>query len=186
MSICTAVFFITAVEMILPNNDLKKYAKFVLGIILITVFLNPIIKIFDSNFSIAAYSDSFSNIVSNKEYSNSLQEYKNKNIEETLKVFEENLKIDCEKKLKEKYPEDSFTVNVNASYNEKKGSYEVKNVKIGIKEGSIEKIKRVQIGQNVKSVDSLNSEVKKQCTLVKTYISNELKLSLDNIEVYEQ
>lgn len=185
LNICTAVFFITAVEMILPNNDFKKYAKFVLGIILITVFLNPIIKIFDSNFNIAIYSDSFSNIISNKEYSNSLQEYKDKNIVETLKVFEENLKLDCEKKLKEKYPQDSFNVSVNAFYNDKKENYEVKSIKIGIKEGSIERIKKIQIGSNVKSVDSLNSEVKKQSTLVKTYISNELNLSMENIEVYE-
>nr|WP_307897887.1 stage III sporulation protein AF [Clostridium botulinum] len=30
--------------MILPNNSIKKYAKFVLGLILITVVINPIIK----------------------------------------------------------------------------------------------------------------------------------------------
>ena len=34
ISICTAVIFITAVEMIMPNNSFKKYAKFVLGLIL--------------------------------------------------------------------------------------------------------------------------------------------------------
>ncbi|MCD3297735.1 stage III sporulation protein AF, partial [Clostridium botulinum] len=41
ISIATAIFFITAVEMILPNNSIKKYAKFVLGLILITVVINP-------------------------------------------------------------------------------------------------------------------------------------------------
>lgn len=185
LSICTAVFFITAVEMILPNNDLKKYAKFVLGIILITVFLNPIIKIFDSDFNIALFSDNFSNTLNNKEYSISLQEYKDKNILETLKVFEENLKLNCEKKLKDKYPQDSFNVSVDASYNDKKENYEVNNIKIGMKKGGIERIKNIQISPKVKSVDSLNSEVKKQNTLVKTYISNEFNLSVENIEVYE-
>ena len=44
-SICTAIFFITAVEMILPDDSLKKYAKFVLGLILITVVISPNNKI---------------------------------------------------------------------------------------------------------------------------------------------
>ncbi|WML35311.1 stage III sporulation protein AF [Clostridium sp. OS1-26] len=55
IGICTAVFFITAVEIILPDNSLKKYAKFVLGLILITVFINPLIKVFDRNFDINTY-----------------------------------------------------------------------------------------------------------------------------------
>lgn len=44
VNISTVVLFITAVEMLLPDNSLKKYSKFVLGLILITVLINPLIK----------------------------------------------------------------------------------------------------------------------------------------------
>ncbi len=56
-NITIAIFFITAVEMILPDNSMKKYAKFVLGLLLIVVIINPIIKIFDKDFNISAYSE---------------------------------------------------------------------------------------------------------------------------------
>ena len=179
INICTAVFFITAVEMILPDNNLKKYAKFVLGIILITVFLNPIIKIFNSNLDLAAYSNNFSKELSSKYQGKSLEEYKNKKIEETLKVFEENMNLSFQNKLKEKFPESSFQVNTKASYNEKAGSYEIMAVKIGRKEGGIEKIKKIQIKETAKQTDSTKESI------VKNYICNELRLSSDIVEVYE-
>lgn len=179
VNICTAVFFITAVEMILPDNNLKKYAKFVLGIILITVFLNPIIKIFDSRFDLAAYSNNFSTELSNKSQTKSIEEYKSKNLEETLKVFEENMNLSFEKKLKEKFPESSFQVSTNATYNEKADSYEIKAVKIGRKEGGIPKVKKVEIKETVTQAESTMD------SRVKTYICNELKLSQNIVEVYE-
>ena len=40
------MIFITAVEIIAPDNSMKKYIKFVLGLILISVMLNPIIYFF--------------------------------------------------------------------------------------------------------------------------------------------
>ena len=50
-NITIAIFFITAVEMILPDNSMRKYAKFVLGLMLIVVIINPIMKIFDKDFN---------------------------------------------------------------------------------------------------------------------------------------
>jgi len=179
VNICTAVFFITAVEMILPDNSLKKYAKFVLGIILITVFLNPIVKIFHSNLELTAYSNNFSNQLSNKLQTKSLEEYKSKNMEETLKVFEENMNLSFQNKLKEKFPESSFQVSTKASFNEKAGNYEIMAVKIGRKEGGIEKIKKIQIKETAKQTDSTKGSI------IKTYICNELKLSSDIVQVYE-
>ncbi len=45
ITLVTILIFITAVEMIAPDNSMKKYLKFVLGLILITVILNPILTI---------------------------------------------------------------------------------------------------------------------------------------------
>ena len=41
--------------MILPDNNMKKYAKFVLGLILIVVIIKPIIKIFEKDFDFNSY-----------------------------------------------------------------------------------------------------------------------------------
>jgi stage III sporulation protein AF len=185
LTICTAVFFITAVEMILPDNSMKKYAKFVMGLILITVFLNPIIGLFNSNFNIAAYAENFSSNIEKEGYQNVLADYKNRNIEDTLNVFQENLKQECEKELTAKYPEDSFQVKVEAFYNEKKQSYEIRNISIGIKEGAVKKIEKIKPVGDTKSVSSLSPEENRKFAEVKTYIGSQLNLSAEIIEVSE-
>lgn len=183
ITICTTVFFITAVEMVMPDNSMKKYAKFVLGLILITVFLKPITAIFNSNFNIPAYAETFNQQVSKGGYKTVLEDYKSKNIEGTLKLFQENLSLVCEKELSEKYPEDGFRVKVEATYNEKKEIYEVKNIRVGIREGKVEKIKSVN-KDGTKSVTSLSPEEKRKISGVKSYISTRVNLPQDSIEIY--
>ena len=46
VTLVTTLIFITAVEILGPDNSMKKYVKFVLGLILISVLLSPIIKFF--------------------------------------------------------------------------------------------------------------------------------------------
>ena len=42
--ICVTILFMTAIELVLPENSIKRYAKFVLGLIFIVVVINPIIN----------------------------------------------------------------------------------------------------------------------------------------------
>lgn len=183
INICIAVFFITAVEMILPDNSLKKYAKFVLGLILITVFINPIIKVFDRNFDINTYT---ANVVENfdKEKTESdFKEYKEKNIKSTLEVFKLNLQANCEKKLKEKYPGDNYKVRVEVDYDSEEDKLTIKDVNVGVKDGAIEKIKKIQIGGDSKSVNSIENVDAEKSTEIKNYLSDELKISKEIIQV---
>ena len=45
-TLVTIIILFSAIELISPNNSMKKYIKFVLGLILIVVMLNPIIDFF--------------------------------------------------------------------------------------------------------------------------------------------
>lgn len=185
ISICTAIFFITAVEIVLPDNSMKKYAKFVLGLILITVFINPIIKIFDRNFDINTYT---TNVVENfdkNKTENEFKQYKEKNLNSTLEVFKLNLQTSCEKKLKEKYPDSNYKVQVDASYNSENNKLVIKDIKVGVKEGSIEKIKKIQIGGDAKSVNSIDNMDNEKSMDIKKYLSSELNISKDVIQIYK-
>ena len=46
VTLVATLVFMTAIELIAPDNSLKKYLKFVMGLILISVLLTPIIKFF--------------------------------------------------------------------------------------------------------------------------------------------
>lgn len=187
ITICTAVFFITAVEIILPNNSLKKYAKFVLGLILITVFINPIIKLFDKNFDINTYTSNAAQCIDNNngKFNDDFNKYKEKSINSTLEAFKLNLQDSCEKKLKEKYPDSSYKVQVDASYDKEKEKVEIKDINVGIKEGTVEKIKKVKIATNSKVVNNQDSVNDEKSLNITTYLSNELNVSKDIIKVHK-
>ncbi len=184
-TICTAVFFITAVEIILPDNDLKKYAKFVLGLILITVFMSPIIKLFDRNFDINTYTNNAIQVIDNKKSNSDFKQYKEKSINNTVEMFKLNLKDSCEKKLKEKYPDSNYKVQVDATYDKDKEKIEIKDVKVGVKDGAVEKIKTVKIGSSSKFVNNLDAENDKKSVDITKYLSSELNISKDIIKVYK-
>ncbi|MBI6873045.1 stage III sporulation protein AF [Clostridium aciditolerans] len=186
IGICTAVFFITAVEIILPDNSLKKYAKFVLGLILITVFINPLIKVFDRNFDINTYTSNAIQSLDAKKTENEFQKYKEKNIKDTLEVFKLNLQTNCEKKLKEKYPDSNYKVQVDASYDDNNDKLVIKDIKVGVKDGSIERIKKIKIGDDSKTVDNGDKEINNEKSqAIKKYLGDELNVSKDVIQVYK-
>ena len=126
---CT-IFFITAVEMILPDNSLKKYSKFVLGLILITTIINPILFLLYGDFNNSAYVNKIYNELQINSSVSNIQKYKQNNIESTLKVFEDNLKISCEKILKDKYNNFNFSAQVSAEYNKNSSEFQIKEIVI--------------------------------------------------------
>ena len=126
---CT-IFFITAVEMILPDNSMKKYAKFVLGLILITTMITPIIYFLYGGINNSAYINKiYTELQVNNSVSN-VEKYKQQNINNTLKVFEDNLKVSCEKTLKDKYTGFDFTAGIVAEYNKESSEFQIKEITI--------------------------------------------------------
>ncbi|ACQ55222.1 stage III sporulation protein AF [Clostridium botulinum] len=185
-NIAVAVFFITAIEMLLPKNNIKKYGKFVLGLILITVILNPIIKIFNKDYNISQYVEKATASFNNVDYKSDFDKYKKKNREETLNNFKANLQNQTKKKLEEKFPENKYEINVEIAYDEEKDNLEIKSMDVGVKGNKIEKIKKVSkinIGSNENGKEdkkSFEGEGK-----IKQFISNEFKVSSEVIKVYK-
>lgn len=160
VTICCTLFFITVVDMILPDNSMRKYAKFVLGLILITVIINPVIKIFNGDFNTAVYTSSLVNSIDDNNLKATVQRYKDENINNTLNNFKENLKLSCEKSLKEKFPDNKFQVTIDASFDKKSELFVFKSIEV-----------RTKIG------------IKDQVIL---FLSEELKINKESIKVFNQ
>lgn len=184
ISICTTVFFITAVEMILPNNKMKKYAKFVLGLILITVLINPIIKLFDKNYDIDAYANQAATYFDEKGYENKLSDYKEESVKNTVNNFKVNLEKTCEKMLTDKYPNNNYKVEAKVSYDKESQSVVINHINVGVKDGKVEKVKKIEISTkgSYENNSTMNDE---RAKLLKDYLSKELKVSNEVIVVYK-
>lgn len=185
VTICCTLFFITAVEMILPDNSLKKYAKFVLGLLLITVILNPIIKFLDGGVDTAVYTNAAEKYMDNSTYQQQLKQSEGQELNSTLKNFEDNLKSYCENELKNKFPSDTFSVTIEAVYDKQNNEFPIKSVKVGVSDGKVKKIDKVDIGStkdNTNSSDSVDGQLKDS---IVSLISNDLKLDKKLIYVYK-
>jgi stage III sporulation protein AF len=175
------VLFITAVEMILPDNSLKKYAKFVLGLILMTVIINPIIKIFDKNFDINVMSNNVERVIKAKESKSNMEEYKKNNLNTTLETFNFNLKKLSEEKLKEKFKDMDFETKVKSDFNN--NQVEIISVEVWVKKKGIKKIKKVTVESFKTEKEDINeSEKFKQ---IKDFLSKELNIQEKLIKVYQ-
>ena len=140
-NITIAIFFITAVEMILPDNNLKRYAKFVLGLMLIVVIINPIIKIFDNGFDLYSYSNKAISYMESGAVDIDTKKYKDINIQKTSENFKKNLEIQCVTNLQEAYPENKYNADIEIVYDDKMGIFTINKVEIEIVDKGIKKIK---------------------------------------------
>ncbi|WP_242954359.1 stage III sporulation protein AF [Clostridium oryzae] len=181
INICTAVFFITAVEMVLPNNNFKKYSKFVLGLILITVVLNPIVKFLNNGSSINRFITS-SSAKFEEQIDKSSKKYDKNMNESTVNQFEKNINSLCKKKLEKKFSGESFKIKSEISYDSTKNKFNIDSVIIGVQNGNVERVQKVIIGKHEKNTSVNDSG---HLLEVKNFISKQLEISADKIMVYQ-
>lgn len=185
IGICTTVIFITAIEMILPSNSLKKYAKFVLGLILMAVLVNPIIRLFDKGFNIDDYANKAVKYLDEKGYEANIDKYKQESLNNTMSTFKLNLETICEQKLKEKFPNSNYKVTATVGYDKDVDSAYIKSLKVVMQNGKIETVRKVNIsikGDTENGPKSLSDE---RSRVLKEYLSKELNIASNTIEVYK-
>ena len=181
-TLTSMLVFIGAIEIIAPDNKMKKYIKFILGLILITVILNPILNfISNGEENILSTLSKYERSISNEEvYKEDINVFNNKkNDNEVIKnTFIENFNKNCDKLLKDKFKNMTFKSEVECDVDFNSMSYDIKKLKIGIKDNKVKKIE-IGIERDNKREDSDAHEE------VVNFISDELKISKEKIEIYE-
>lgn len=182
ITLVTMLILMTAVELIAPDNNMKKYLKFVLGLIFIAIMLSPIISVFtkgEENISIQIqkYIDLSENqsIEVNKEYNNNSQN-----------TFKKNLEENCNRILKEKFDNNEFSSEIDCEVDMDNIKYSINTVKIGVKNKDVSKIQKIIINtkEDSQSVYSQEDKVEKEDEIV-SYLSETLNVSKDKIKVYK-
>jgi len=187
ITLVTILIFISAVELISPNNKMKKYIQFVLGLILVTVILNPILQFISNGDKsvlevIQTYEEVFSKNENkvNLDNTNTFENDKDKG-DSRKKAFIENFNKNCDNLLKSQYKNMTFKSEVDCDVNFTDITLNVKKLKIGVGEGKINKIKKIVIN---KTVESSTKEENKEYTEIINFVSSELNIPKEKIEVY--
>ena len=149
---------------------------------MITVILNPILNfISNGEENILSTLSKYERSISNEEvYKEDINVFNNKkNDNEAIKnTFIENFNKNCDKLLKDKFKNMTFKSEVECDVDFNSMSYDIKKLKIGINDNKVKKIE-IGIERDNKREDSDEYEE------VVDFISDELEISKEKIEIYE-
>lgn len=182
ITLISVLILITAIEIIAPDNNLKKYLKFVLGLIIIAIIISPILNFFklgEKNIEslINNYIDSDYKEISNSEIQDG---------ESRKAIFKKNLEKNCNELLKEKFQDMEFESNIDCEVDIYNVEYSINSIEIKVTDKKVSKIEEVIIGNNdeSKEVSSKNEEIANKEEILK-YLSDSLNISKDKINIYE-
>lgn len=183
-TLTAVLIFISAIEILTPDKKMKKYISFVLGLILISTILNPIVEfITNGEKSILQGIESYEAVFSMKQKKINTDEAtsfeSSTDSEDTReKVFINNFNKNCDSILKNKFENLSFKSEVDCDVDFNNVKINIKKLRIGIKDKNVRKVKKVEIGNEKK--DTLKEEYKN----VINYVASELDISEEKIDVY--
>ena len=180
-TLVTIIILFSAIELISPNNSMKKYIKFVLGLILIVVMLNPIIDFFtEGEDKIVSTIKEYEGILSTDTETSSDVAASN----EVEDVFIENLNKNSATELAGKFPDYKFVCDIDCNIDLNNFSYDISHAKISISTNKIqevEKIEKVEISNDNKTNSQAYSDDEQK---ILSYVSNMIGISEDKIEIY--
>lgn len=183
ITVVTVIIFISSIEIIIPDSKMNKYVNFILGLILITAILNPIVSFLNNGESkiinsINEYQKSISDTNENT-YSNNDDKSKEEDIRK--KSFKKNFDKNLVDLLKNKFPKYNFEVNSDCDINFDTTKFNIKMINVIIKTGKVKKVKKVELNGEEKD-DIVNEKYKD----VLEYLESQLKIDDSKIRIYEK
>lgn len=183
ITLVATMIFMTSIEIIAPDNSMKKYIKFVLGLILISVMINPIIKFFTGGEQevinrIKRYEDMLNLGVTNEGESKEV-------IEKQKEAFKSNLNSNCDNLLKEKFSDKNFKSDIKCNINLRDMTYSIDSLEVGVRENGIRLVDKIRINVNDESEEAVsNNEKIDNEEEIKNYLSELFKIPIEKIKLY--
>ena len=183
ITLVATMIFMTSIEIIAPDNSMKKYIKFVLGLILISVMINPIIKFFTGGEQevinrIKRYEDMLYLGVTNEGESKEV-------IEKQKEAFKSNLNSNCDNLLKEKFSDKNFKSDIKCNINLSDMTYSIDSLEVGVRENGIRLVDKIRINVNDESEEAVsNNEKIDNEEEIKNYLSELFKIPIEKIKLY--
>ncbi|MFS0669886.1 stage III sporulation protein AF [Peribacillus frigoritolerans] len=159
------VLLATVIDMLLPNSALQKYAKMVIGLLLIAIIITPILGLFNKDFDdiLTAATSEFED--QKKKDLGNLTEMKKKEIQATqgayiLKQMAVDLQAEVEEELMADYNMRISSIDVGVKNEEEPGVDDLQNITISLekaegKENSeIEAVAKVDINPDSPSTSN--------------------------------
>ena len=182
ITLVATMIFMTAVEIISPDNSMKKYIKFVLGLILISVMMNPIVKFFTGGEqelvnTIKSYESMF--------YEGITSENEDSISKSQIESFKNNLNSNCDSLLKEEFSDKDFKSNVECEIDLENMTYSIDSLEVGVKDEGIKLVDSIKIDINEESEETVSKDgAVENEEEIKNYLSEVFKIPKEKIKLY--
>ena len=150
IQILVTVIFMILVDMVLPNNNFKKYAKLATGLIVVIIIITPVFKLFDKGIDVEGKIENYITTFQERESNIDKKQIEQDVNKKTVETYKEKLKGAIEQSIYNQTGKKCTVADITIV--EDTGSYnfsEVKNIKImkSPVEGSIKTVDKVTIGK---------------------------------------
>lgn len=182
ITLVATIIFMTAVEIISPDNSMKKYIKFVLGLILISVMISPIVKFFtDGEQELVSAIKNYESVF----YEGTTNENEDSISKSQIESFKNNLNSNCDNLLKEKFLDKEFKSNVECEIDLDNMTYSIESLEVGVKDGGIKLVDNIKIDINEESEEAVSNDGSVENEEeIKNYLSEVFKIPTEKIKLY--
>ncbi|MDF2675407.1 MAG: spoIIIAF [Clostridiales bacterium] len=150
VQVLITVIFMVLVDMILPNNNFKKYAKLATGLIVMITIITPVFKLFDRGIDVEEKIGNYITAFQEKEANinrNQIEQDVNK---KTIEAYKEKLKGAIEQSIYNETGEKCTVIDITIIEDTQSYNFsEVKSIKImkSPAEGRVKSVDKVIIGK---------------------------------------
>lgn len=187
ITLAYAVILITIVEMLLPDNDIKKYGEFVLGLLLMLIILSPLITLFKSAKDINYYFLQTSDYINDADLKLNLDSVRSSSVKDTKSIFKNKLEKSTTETLSTKFQDKKFSTYVSLISEEADANYTLKAIEIvySDKEQEVTSIETVTIDGEVSNISKSKTD-SVLATTIKKYLGEELGIDISIITVIKK
>lgn len=178
--------FVTFIEILLPNTSMKKYTRIILGLLMMTIILNPLLVLLKKDFSLSGYSFKFQNRLDSLYARRQTSDYTDKQDQQITKMYKNNLQNQMEQYLKGDMGDRDFNVEVEIIEDTESLRYgEITNVSLTIRNKirTVESVDRVTIGGDSKNEEK---DASKEYQGLINKISAMYNIGRDKIRISEE
>ena len=179
-TVVVIIVFTTFVDILMPNSDMKKYTKLILGFLVMATILSPLISLFNKEFSLSGKSFKFENQMESSYLKKQSEDYDSKQMKSVSKIYKSNLEKEMEKQIRIATGNNYITISVEVVEDVKAQNFgEIKKVIVNVSKG-IKAVDKIEIGNKVatetKKTQSLNQPLKSKISMM-------YNISIDKIEI---
>ncbi|MGZ9818629.1 stage III sporulation protein AF [Peribacillus simplex] len=183
------VLLATVIDMLLPNSALQKYAKMVIGLLLIAIIITPILGLFNKDFDdiLSAATSEFED--QKKKDLGNLTEMKKKEIQATqgayiLKQMAVDLQAEVEEELMEDYNMKISSIDVGVKDEEEPGVDDLQNITISLEKAEGEENSEIEAVAKVDiNADSPSTSNDANLDAVKRFLATSWSVDEEIIEI---